>query len=63
MGFWYILMFIIGIVLIITGALKKDVSFSVKIVILLFFLGILIIISSLILLLPGSSDIISELLK
>lgn len=62
MGFWYLLLLIIGIGLLIVGVLKKDVSSSVKMVIMLFILGILLIIGSIFLLLPGSDEIISELL-
>ena len=63
MGFYYLLLFFIGIVLLIAGALKKDVSRSVKIVIFLFVVGVLFIVMSVLLLMPGSSDIISELMK
>ena len=63
MGLYYLLLLLIGIVFLILGALKKDVSRSVKIVIFLFVLGILFIFSSFILLMPGSSDIIADLLK
>ncbi|WP_419880867.1 hypothetical protein ACN6MY_14710 [Peribacillus sp. B-H-3] len=63
MGFYYLLLLIIGIVCIVIGALKKGVSRSVKIVIFLFVIGILFIVMALVLLLPGSSDVIAELLK
>ena len=63
MGFYYILLLLIGIILIIMGALRKGVSRSVKIVIFQFVFGILFIIFSIVLLMPGSSDIIAELLK
>lgn len=63
MGFWYLLLLLIGIVFIIVGLTKKGVSVSVKLTILLFVIGILIIVGSVILLMPGSSDIISQLLK
>ncbi|MFE4133880.1 MULTISPECIES: hypothetical protein [Peribacillus] len=63
MGFYYLLLLLIGVVLLIVGALWKDVSWSVKIVIFLFVVGILFIVLAIILLMPGSSDIISELLK
>ncbi|MGG3887556.1 hypothetical protein [Metabacillus fastidiosus] len=62
MGFYYLLLLFIGIVFLILGAFKKDVSWSTKIVILLFVIGILFIVIALILLMPGSSDIIAELL-
>ncbi|GIN89848.1 hypothetical protein J22TS1_08990 [Siminovitchia terrae] len=63
MGFWYLLLLLIGIVLLIVGAMTKGVSRSVKIVILLFVFGILFIFISLILMLPGSSYVLDELLK
>ncbi|MGM0890069.1 MAG: hypothetical protein ACQEW5_24725 [Bacillota bacterium] len=63
MGFYYLLVLLIGVVLLIAGALWKDVSWSVKIVIFLFVVGILFIVLAIILLMPGSSDIITELLK
>lgn len=63
MGVWYLLILLIGIVFLIAGATKKGVSRSVKIVILLFVFGILIILVSLLLLLPGSSYILDELLR
>ncbi|MGW6302479.1 hypothetical protein [Peribacillus butanolivorans] len=63
MGFYYLLLLLIGVVLLFAGALWKDVSWSVKIVIFLFVVGILFIILAIILLMPGSSDIIAELLK
>jgi len=63
MGFYYLLLLFIGIIFLILGTIKKDVSRSVKIVIMLFVLGILFIFTSIILLMPGSSDIIAGLLK
>lgn len=63
MGFWYMLMFVTGILLIIIGLTRKDVSRSVKIVILLFIIGIVFMIFSLILFLPGSSYLLDELLR
>ncbi len=63
MGFWYFLILIIGIVFLIAGARKKDVSRSVKIVIMLFIFGILFIVVSLFMFMPGSAEIISELLR
>lgn len=63
MGFWYMLMFVTGILLIVIGLTRKDVSRSVKIVILLFIIGIVFVIFSLILFLPGSSYLLDELLR
>ncbi|MER2175862.1 MAG: hypothetical protein ABS911_14405 [Carnobacterium sp.] len=63
MGFWYFLILFVGIALIIVGMLNKDVSRSVKIVSMSFIIGVLFIIISLIMLLPGSSEIIAQLLQ
>ncbi|EST13482.1 hypothetical protein P343_01580 [Sporolactobacillus laevolacticus DSM 442] len=63
MGFWYMLMFVTGILLIVIGLTRKDVSRFVKIVILLFIIGIVFVIFSLILFLPGSSYLLDELLR
>jgi len=63
MGFWYFLILFVGIALIIVGMLNKDVSRSVKIVSMLLIIGVLFIVISLIMLLPGSSEIIAQLLQ
>lgn len=63
MGFWYFFTLFIGIILLVTGASKKDVSRSIKIVIACFVLGILLVLVSLILFLPGSSAILDQLLQ
>lgn len=63
MGFWYLLLLLVGIVFIIVGVTKKGVSREVKAVIMLFVIGVLFIVGSVILLMPGSSDVIAELLK
>lgn len=63
MGFWYLLLLLTGIILFFIGIMKKGVSVAVKAVILLFVIGILFIVVSIVLLMPGSSDIIAELLK
>ncbi len=62
MGFWYILLFLIGIVLCVFGITRKSVSKDVKIVILLLVFGVFFVLGALILLLPGSSEILSTLL-
>jgi uncharacterized protein (DUF983 family) len=62
-GFYYLSLLIIGFVLITIGALKKDVPRSIKLVIFLFVTGVVFIVMSLVLLLPGSSDVISEFLQ
>lgn len=63
MGFWYLLLLFIGISFLVIGALKKDVSPATKMVIMLFVLGAFFITGSLFLLMPGSDEIISELLE
>ena len=63
MGFWYFLILFIGIALLVVGLLNKDVSRSVKIVSLSLVIGVLFIVVSLIMLLPGSSEVVSQLLQ
>ncbi|OJH16245.1 hypothetical protein BLX88_25090 [Bacillus obstructivus] len=63
MGFYYILLLLIGVVFLIVGALNKKVSRPIKIVIFFVVFGTLFIVTSLILLMPGSSEIISDLIK
>lgn len=63
MGFYYLLLLLIGVILIVVGALWRGVSPSIKIVMMLFIVGIHFIIISIVLLMPGSSDILAELLK
>ncbi len=63
MGFWYFLILFAGITLIVVGILNKDVPRSVKIVSLSLVIGVLFIVVSLIMLLPGSSAIVSQLLQ
>ena len=63
MGFWYFLILFVGIALIVKGMLNKDVSRSIKIVSMLLIIGVLLIVISLIMLLPGSSEIIAQLLQ
>lgn len=63
MGFWYFLILFVGIAFIVVGMLNKDVSRSIKIVSMLLIIGVLLIVMSLIMLLPGSSEIIAQLLQ
>ncbi|MCO7124737.1 hypothetical protein NIE88_02970 [Sporolactobacillus shoreicorticis] len=63
MGFWYLLMFFVGVLLLVLGALRHDVPKSIKIVILLFSFGLIFVIGSLVLLLSGSDTILFELLE
>ena len=63
MGFWYFLILLIGIALIAVGMLNKDASRSVKVVSMMFIIGVLFIVISLIMFLPGSSEIIAQLLQ
>lgn len=63
MGFWYFLLFLVGLVFIIIGLMKKGVPAAVKVVILLFVFGVLFIVISVFMFLPGSAEIVAELLK
>lgn len=63
MGFWYLLLLLIGIILIIIGLNKIRVAKAMKDAVILFIFGGLIIIGSILLLMPGSSEVIAELLK
>ncbi|EDP67655.1 hypothetical protein CAT7_04429 [Carnobacterium sp. AT7] len=63
MGFWYFLILFVGIALIVVGMLNKDVSRSVKVVSMMFSIGVLFIVISLIMFLPGSSEIVAQLLQ
>lgn len=63
MGFWYILLLLIGISFLVVGAFKKEVSLATKMVIILFVLGVFFVVGSLFMLMPGSDEIISKLLE
>ena len=63
MGFWYLLLLLIGIAFLVIGALKKDVLLATKIVIMLFILGVFFIVVSLFMFMPGSDEIIFKLLE
>ena len=63
MGFWYFLILFIGIALLVAGGLKKGVSREVKLVIILFIFGSLLVLMSLFMFLPGSAEVISQLLN
>lgn len=58
MGFWYFLILFIGIALLVVGLLNKNVSRSVKIASMSLITGGLFVIVSLIMLMPGSSEIV-----
>ncbi|ATD30659.1 hypothetical protein EVU91_07375 [Macrococcoides bohemicum] len=60
MGFYYLVLLIIGLVILTIG-LKHKNSINLKIVMITF--GIIFVLSSLVLFLPGSSEIISILIK
>lgn len=60
MGFYYLVLLIIGLVILTIG-LKHKNSINLKIVMIT--LGIIFVLSSLVLFLPGSSEIISILIK
>ena len=63
MGFWYFLILFIGIALLVVGLLNKDVSRSVKIVSMSLIIGVLFVVVSLIMLMPGSSEVVGQLLQ
>lgn len=60
MGFYYLVLLILGLV-ILTFGLKHKNSMNLKIVMITF--GTIFVLSSLVLFLPGSSEIISILIK
>ncbi|MEH6908628.1 hypothetical protein V7008_23570 [Neobacillus drentensis] len=62
MGFYYLLILFIGVVLLVVGIFKWVVSRSVKTVLYLFVFGMLLIATSLFLLTPGSSDFIYNII-
>ena len=53
----------IGIALLVVGLLNKDVSRSVKIVSMSLIIGVLFVVVSLIMLMPGSSEVVGQLLQ
>ena len=63
MGFWYFLILFIGIALLVVGSLKKGVSREVKLVMILFISGSLLVLISLFMFLPGSAEIVSQILN
>ena len=63
MGFWYFLILFVGIALLVVGLLNKDVSRSVKIVSMSLIIGVLFVVVSLIMLMPGSSEVVGQLLQ
>ena len=63
MGFWYILLFLIGVMLVVFGINRKLVSQDVKTAIFSITVGIILVICALLLLQPGSSDVLSKLLR
>ena len=63
MGFCYFFILFIGIALLVVGLLNKDVSRSVKIVSMSLIIGVLFVVVSLIMLMPGSSEVVGQLLQ
>ena len=63
MSFWYFLILFIGIALLVAGGLKKGVSREVKLVMILFIFGSLLVLISLFMFLPGSAEVVSQLLN
>ena len=61
MGFYYLLLLFIGVVLLVIGVLKGFFA-TVKKAMFLLVTGFVFIVTSLLLLMPGSSDVISKLL-
>lgn len=62
MGFWYLLLLLIGVVFIIIGLTKIRVAGAVKSVVSLLIFGVLFIVVSVRLLMPGSSEVIAKFL-
>lgn len=63
MGFWYFLILFAGITLLVVGLRNKDVSRSVKIVSMSLVIGVLFIVVALIMLMPGSSEVVGQLIQ
>lgn len=63
MGFWYFLVLFVGITLLVVGMRNKEVSRSVKIVSMSLIVGVLFIVVALIMLMPGSSEVVGQLLQ
>ena len=63
MGFWYLLLLTIGIVLIIIGLTKIRNTGAIKTVVTLFIFGVLVSVVSVLLLMPGSSEVIADFLN
>jgi hypothetical protein len=63
MGFWYFLILFLGIALLVVGLRNNDVSRSFKIVSMSLVIGVLFIVVALIMLMPGSSDVVGQLIQ
>ncbi|CZQ98580.1 hypothetical protein SAMN05216375_1084 [Trichococcus ilyis] len=63
MGLWYFLILFVGIALLVVGLRNKDVSRSVKIVSMSLVIGVLFIVVALIMLMPGSSEVVGQLIQ
>lgn len=63
MGFWYFLLLFLGIALFVAGGLKKGVSREVKLTIIFFIFGSLFVVVALFMFLPGSAEVVSQLLN
>lgn len=61
MGFYYLILLVLGIILLIVG-IKKAVTSSIKKGMIPFVIGLLFTVMSIMLLQPGSSDLISKFL-
>lgn len=62
MGFWYLLLLLMGVVIFITGLIKVKTTGGIKVIILLL-TGSLVVGLSIFLLTPNSSEIIADLLN
>lgn len=63
MGFWYLFILLLGILLLVGGATKKDVSRATKIVTFSFIMGTFLIMIALFMFLPGSAEMLAQLLQ
>lgn len=63
MGFWYFLILFVGIALLVVGLRNNDVPRSVKIVSMSLVIGVLFIVVALIMLMPGSSEVVGQLIQ
>lgn len=63
MGFWYLLLLLIGVVSILIGFTKIRGAGAIKAGVVLLTFGVLVSVVSVLLLMPGSSEVIADLLN